>query len=409
MARKAAELNALAVSRLSEPGLHFVGGVAGLALQVLPSGGRSWILRASIGGRRRDMGLGGFPDVPLAQAREAARRARSKIRDGIDPIEEGRASRSALLASAASVVTFRAAADAYIAAHQAGWKNPKHGVQWRSTLNGYAFPLIGDLGVRDVELAHILRILEPIWTSKTETASRLRGRLELVLDWAIARGYRVGPNPARWRGHLDKLLARPSKVAVVKHHRALPVGELAEFVSRLRAVEGVSARALEFAILTAARSGEVRGARWSEIDLKEGVWTIPKERMKAAREHRVPLSEPARQMLRSLPKTDAGLVFESPRGGALSDMALTLVLRRMNVAAVPHGFRSTFRDWTAELTSYPSEVCEIALAHTVGNKVEAAYRRGDLFEKRRRLMRDWARFCLDAQSAEVAIPLRRIS
>lgn len=394
MPRKAKELGPLAVSRLSEPGLHFVGGVAGLALQVLPGGGRTWVLRATMVGKRRDMGLGGFPDVTLADARTAARRAREQIRLGLDPIEEARAALSALRANQARNISFKEAALAYIAAHENGWRNAKHAQQWRNTLETYAFPLVGSVMVRDIDLAHILTILEPIWSTKTETATRLRGRIEQVLDWSSARGFRDGLNPARWRGHLDKLLARPSRIARVEHRAALPVADVGSFMARLRDATGMGARALEFTVLTAARSGEARGATWSEIDLKAAVWTVPGERMKAGREHRVPLSPATVSLLRALPRmAGSELVFPAPRGGTLSDMTLTAVLRRMNVPAVPHGFRSTFRDWASERTNYPRDAAEMALAHTIGDKVEAAYRRGDLFEKRRRMMADWATFC----------------
>lgn len=403
MPRKADELGPLAVSRLRMPGLHFVGGVAGLGLQVLPGGGRTWILRATIGDRRREMGLGGFPDVTLAKAREAARDARDLIRKGVDPIEAARAARSSLKASTARVVTFRAAADGYMAAHETSWKNLKHRAQWAATLETYAYPVIGDLAVGDIELPHVLKILEPIWTTKTETAKRLRGRLEMVLDWATARDYRIGLNPARWRGHLDKLLAKPSKVARVAHHKALAIDDMPAFMARLRSADGIGARALEFAILSAARSGEVRGATWGEIDLEGGVWTVGAERMKAGREHRVPLSKAALALLKRPARAkDADVVFPAAQGGALSDMTLSAVLRRMKVEAVPHGFRSTFRDWAAERTSHPSEAAEMALAHTVGNKVEAAYRRGDMFAKRRQLMEDWAAFASGAPAKKAA-------
>jgi len=347
-----------------------------------------------MGGKRREMGLGGFPDVTLADARAAARKAREQIRLGLDPINEARAAVSANQASRVKDVTFEQAARAYIAAHEAGWRNAKHAQQWRNTLETYAFPVMGRLVVKDVGLPHILAILEPIWKTKTETATRLRGRLEQILDWATARGYRNGLNPARWRGHLDKLLARPSRLAKVRHRPALPYAEISKFMGRLRAAEGMGARALEFAILTAVRSGEVRGATWSEIDLIGKVWTIPAVRMKANREHRVPLSPPALALLGTLPRmTGTDQVFPGPRGGPLSDMTLSAVLRRMKLRAVPHGFRSTFRDWASERTNYPRDVAEMALAHAIGDKVEAAYRRGDLFEKRGRMMVDWAAFC----------------
>jgi integrase len=395
MPKKAKEKTALAVSKIKRPGMHFVGAVSGLALQVLPTGGRTWILRVQVGDRRRDMGLGGYPDVPLAEAREAARRARARIRAGVDPIDEARAARSALKASAARQSSFKAEAESYIADNEAGWKNEKHRAQWRSSLEQYAYPKIGALLVQDIQTTHVLDILKPLWRKKTETASRLRGRIELILDAAKAQGRIPDPwtNPARWRGHLDKLLPKRSKVAAIKHYAALPFDQMGTFMPKLRAVDGMGARALEFAILTAARSGEVRGAAWSEIDLDAKTWVIPGERMKAGREHRVPLSRAAVTLLKSLPRmAGADLVFPAPRGGMLSDMTLGAVMRRMDVGAVPHGFRSTFRDWAAERTAYPNEMAEMALAHAVGDKVEAAYRRGDLFEKRRRMMDDWSAF-----------------
>ena len=399
MPRKASELTAIAIQRLTAPGLHFVGGVAGLALQVLPSGARTWVLRITVGAKRRDMGMGGYPGVPLAKARVAARVARAKVRSGIDPIEEGRAARSALKASQAAALTFEQCAAAYISANAVGWKNAKHAQQWRNTLAQHAYPKLGMLLVRDVGLPHVLAVLEPLWLTTTETASRLRGRIESVLDWATVRGYRSGDNPARWRGHLDKLLPAPSKVAKPEHHIAVALADVAGFVLKLRAAEGMGARALEFAILTAARSGEVRGARWAEVDRQAKLWVIPAARMKAGKEHRVPLSDAALSLLDALPKIDAGdLVFPASRTGLdgvakpLSDMALTAVMRRMGLDAVPHGFRSTFRDWCSERTNYPRDVAEMALAHTIGDKVEAAYRRGDLFDKRCRMMDDWAAF-----------------
>lgn len=408
MPKKAKELSAIEVRNLTAPGVHFVGGVAGLALRIKDTGAKSWILRTLVGSNRRDMGLGGFPDVSLAQAREDARVARAKVRAGVDPIDEARAARSALIAAQLSMLTFQQAAEAYIDAHKAGWKNEKHQKQWASTLQAYAFPKIGTVLVRDVELPQVLAVLEPIWKTKTETASRLRGRIESVLDWATARGYREGLNPARWRGHLDKLLPRPSKVAKVEHHSALPVADVGAFMVQLRSQEGLGARALEFAILTAARSGEVRGATWKEIDLEAGAWTIPGERMKAGREHRVPLSADAVELLKTLPRhADTNLVFVGAKGGPLSDMTLSAVLRRMKAPCVPHGFRSTFRDWAAERTTYPNEMAEMALAHTISSKVEAAYRRGDLFEKRRRMMDDWAKFCATAEAKGTVVPLRK--
>jgi integrase len=394
------------VSRLREDGFHNVGGVQGLALQV-KQGSRSWVLRAVIGGKRRDMGLGPYPDVTLAQAREKAREARELIRIGVDPVERQQAARRALKIAAAAALTFKQCAEKYIAAHRSGWKNAKHAQQWENTLQTYAYPVVGSLLVRDVGLPQVLKILEPIWTEKNETASRLRGRIELVLDWATARGLRDGLNPARWRGHLDMLLPRPSKVQRGDHHPALPVSEVGAFMARLRRAEGMGARALEFTILTAARSGEVRGATWAEFDLAARVWTVPAGRMKAGKEHRVPLSTAAVDLLNGLPEGASDeIVFKAGRGGMLSDMTLSAVMRRMEVDAVPHGFRSTFRDWAAERTVYPREVAEMALAHTIGNKVEAAYRRGDLFEKRRVMMEDWAAFLVRIEEPASVIPLR---
>ncbi|MDO9094002.1 MAG: integrase arm-type DNA-binding domain-containing protein [Rubrivivax sp.] len=406
MPKLAKELQALTVSRLATPGLHFVGGVQGLALQVT-GGSRSWLLRATIGGKRRDMGLGPYPEVTLAQARDKARDARELIRQGVDPIARQQAAQSAMRAAVAEALTFKDCAEKYIKAHRAGWKNAKHAQQWENTLAQHAYPVLGDVLVRDVKLPQVLAVIEPIWTTTNETAVRLRGRMELVLDWATARGLRDGTNPARWRGHLDKLLAKPSKVNNREHHAALPVGDVGAFMARLRSAEGMGARALEFAILTAARSGEVRGATWAEIDADAKVWTVPGARMKAGKEHRVPLSDAALALLAALPqgKPDA-LVFRAPRGGALSDMTLTAVLRRMDVPAVPHGFRSTFRDWASERTSYPSDAAEMALAHAIADKVEAAYRRGDLFEKRRLMMADWAQFLAHAERPAQVLPLK---
>lgn len=395
MPKKAKELTALEVSRLAAPGLHAVGGVAGLALQVKDSGARSWSLRVMVGRARREIGLGGFPSVTLAQAREKARRMRDGIEQGADPVDERRSARSALVAAQARALTFKDAAEAFIAAHEAGWKNAKHGQQWRNTLETYAYPVMGSLMVRDVAMPHVLTVLEPIWRGKTETASRLRGRIEKVLDWAKGRGYRTGDNPAAWKGNLDAQLAAPRKVATVEHHPALPATEMHAFMLKLREVGGMGARALEFAILTAARSGEVRGALWSEIDLSTKVWVIPAGRMKASKEHRVALSAAAVRLLKALPQIEGGHVFPSSKEGPLSDATLAAVLRRMDIPpdkAVPHGFRSTFRDWAGEHTSHPREVIEHALAHRLKDKAEAAYARGDLMEKRRRLMEDWAAF-----------------
>lgn len=398
MPRKAPELSALAVKRLIQPGFYAVGGVAGLHLQVNDSGARSWILRATVGNKRRDIGLGGFPDVPLADAREKARQTRLQIEQGIDPVQARKEARSLLEAAQQAEISFEKSAKEYMASKGVEWKNAKHSQQWENTLATYAYPVIGKLQVKDIELSHVVKILEPIWLEKTETAKRLRGRIEAVLDWATVRGYRKGENPARWKGFLDTILPAPGKVAKRDHHKALSVDQVGQFMQDLQVRDGISARALEFLVLTAARSGEVRGATWDEIDLKKAIWTVPANRMKAGKEHRVPLSKKAVEILKNAPRFEGvDYCFPAPKGGQLSDMALTAVTRRMELEAVPHGFRSTFRDWAAERTNYPREIAEQALAHTIG-KVEAAYRRTDMLEKRRRMMEDWAGFCGTAKA-----------
>lgn len=305
-------------------------------------------------------------------------------------------------------ITFAEAAERALASKRQQFTNAKHETQWSSTLRRYAYPGIGRLSVDAIERKHVSAILEPIWFKKTETARRVRQRIETVLNWATAYGYRQGDNPARWRGNLDLAFPGYGKYTRVKHHRALPWQELPTFIAQLRERAGIAARALEFTILTAARSGEVRGAVWSEIDLNQGIWTVPEQRMKAGKEHRVPLSGDAVQVLLKLPRLHATvLVFVAPRGGLLSDIALTAVLRRMQVNAVPHGFRSTFRDWCAEHTNYAKAVCEMALAHTIANKTEAAYRRCDMIEKRRDLMKDWAAFGSGLHHVGDVVPMRR--
>lgn len=420
MPKKAKEQSALWVkNRAQLPGMHAVGGVAGLVLQVR-GGGAAWVLRVMIGGRRREMGLGGYPSVTLTEARDKARACRAKIDQGVDPIAERRAARAALV----SAITFDEAAKRLIASKAPGFKNAKHLGQWSSTLTTYASPIIGDLPVDQVDVHHIETILSSIWQTKTETAKRVQGRIEAVLDWATVSKHRSGENPGRWKGNLDKLFPAPAKVKAKSHHPALPFDAVPRFVSQLRGRESITDRALEFLILTAARSQEVRGARWPEIDLDTGIWTVPANRMKAANEHVVPLSKRAIALLRGLPRFADDLVFPAPRGGELSDMTLSKVVKLMHAAdtkagglgfmdpkegrlAVPHGFRSAFRDWASERTAYPRDVVEMALAHTIANKVEAAYRRGNLLEKRTRLMEEWASFVeLPAGSATVS-PIRR--
>lgn len=384
----------MAVSRAKEPGYYADGG--GLYLQVSSSGTKSWIFRYSRAGKERHMGLGPLHTIGLAQAREQARSHRAILLAGGDPLEIKKADQLASQLERAKSMTFDDCAASYIATHRGSWKNQKHAAQWESTLATYASPIIGNLPVASVDTALVVKVLQPIWQEKTETATRLRARIENILDWATVSHFRTGDNPARWRGHLDNLLADPSRVARVVHHAALPWQEIGEFMADLRQREGTSARAVEFAVLTAARSGEVRGAKWSEIDFDAAVWTVPAERMKAGREHRVPLSSAALSLLKAMP--DLGEhVFPGQRGDApLSDMSLTAVLRRMDRKDITvHGFRSTFRDWCAESVgnSFPREVCEHALAHSLPDKVEAAYRRGDLIEKRKVLMQVWADYC----------------
>lgn len=391
-------LKALDVQRASDRGMYADGG--GLYLQVSKSGSKSWIFRYQIDRRPREMGLGPFPVVSLAEARERAAAVRKVKVDGKDPIDQRRQDRAAKRLAAARAVTFQAAAERYIASHKAGWKNPVHAAQWPSTLSMYVYPLLGSLPVAEVDTGLVTKVLEPLWTKKPETAARVRGRIEAVLDWARAHGYRTGENPARWRGHLDKLLPARSKVQKVKHHAALPFVELPAFMRDLPGRDGVAPRALEFLILTGARTGEVIGATWSEIDLDAKVWTIPAERMKGKREHRVPLSERAADLLRKLDTSGPAVFCGARKDGHLSNMAMTEALREMGRGDITvHGFRSTFRDWASERTAYPREVAEMALAHAISDKVEAAYRRGDLFEKRRRLMADWAAYCATPPAA----------
>ena len=426
MAKKAKELSALEVNRLRSEGMHAVGGVAGLHLRGLPTGGRTWILRVVVGSRRRELGLGGFPDVPLAQAREKAREARDNIKQGVDPVELAKEKRSALKRQQAMAVTFSTAAEQYIASKAHEWRNAKHGQQWQNTLTQYAYPVVGNMMVKEVQQEHVLSILKPIWVTKAETASRLRQRIEGVLDWATASKLRTGENPARWRGHLDKLLPKTTKIKTVRHHPALPSIQMAAFYSELQTQPGIAALALRFLILTNVRSKNVREARWEEVDRKLKIWTIPAQKMKAEREHTVPLSDEAMSLLEQISATaTSGLVFPAPRGGEFSDMALTAVVRRMNDAReksgaaawqasdgrsiVVHGFRSTFRDWAGAKTQHAREVIEHAMAHQLADKAEAAYARDTLLEKRRLLMSDWGTHCTLLPTAGNIVALRAAS
>ncbi len=420
MPRVAKELSALDVKRLEHPGVgrnatFAVGGVSGLLLQISPTGGRTWIVRVTVGTLRREIGLGGYPDVTLSQARDRAREVKDQIRRGIDPVEERKAAKAALIATQRRGLTFADAMDRYLAAKLDAFKNAKHKAQWRSTLETYALPQLGDMMVSAITVQDMLRVLEPIWAEKTETASRVRGRIESVLFWATVAGHRHGDNPARWAGNLKELLAAPSKVAKTGNHPALQIDDAPRWLAALRTMAGNGSRALELMALTATRSQEVRGAAWDEIDLKAGIWIIPALRMKMDREHRVPLTADAVALLKSLPRfADNPLVFPAQRGGQLSDMTLSATMKRMHEAdvaaggegfldrvskrpAVPHGLRSTFRDWVTERTHFPGDMAEVALAHRVASAVEASYRRGDMIEKRRAMMAAWAEFLAGAK------------
>jgi integrase len=403
LARTIGKLTALKIRQLNKPGLYADGG--NLYLQVGKTGAKSWIYRYKTTGRQILMGLGPLHAVGLADAREAARVNRNLQAAGIDPFEARRRERAKAKLVVARRLTFDDCARSYIEAHKAGWRDGGRSErQWASSIVTYIKPVFGDASVADVDTAAVLRVIEPIWASKPETARRLRGRIESIVDWAMARGYRQGENPARWRGHIANLLPLRAKVAAVEHHPALPYRELAAFMTELRNDESVAAAALEFTILTAARTSEIIHARWAEIDLDQRLWIVPANRIKAGREHRVPLSGAAMVVAEKM----AGIrhndfVFIGSKGlGGLSHMAMARVLQRMGRGQITvHGFRSSFRDWCAEQTNFPSEAAEMALAHIVGDKVEAAYRRSDMFEIRRRLMQAWANFGAGHEAANI--------
>lgn len=382
-----------------------------LYLRIGKSGAKSWVFRYSLGGRRRDMGIGTCALVTLTEARDVAINLRRRLREGIDPIDQRRRARAAATTDQANGVTFADAAMRYVKAHRAGWTNAKHQYQWDQTLASYINPLIGELDVSQVDTAAVLKVLQPIWITKAETAARVRGRIERILDYAVSSGLRTGENSARWKGHLDNLLPKRSKVARVEHYAALPYRKIPAFMADLRARDSVAAKALEFAILTCGRTGEVLGARWPEFDLEQRIWTVPPSRMKAGREHRVPLSKPALSIIEQMARIRSG-DFAFPGqvdGRPLSNMALLMQLRRMGRKDLTvHGFRSTFRDWVSEATNFPSEAAELALAHVISNAVEAAYRRGDQFEKRRQLAEAWAKFCAaQAITSVVVVAIRQ--
>jgi len=392
MSRTLNKLNARKVVTIKTPGYHSDGG--GLYLQVSQTLSKSWIFKFVRDKKATEIGLGSFSDISLEAAREQASEYRKLLKQGQNPLAEKRKIERELQLSVAKSMTFADCANAYIEINRHGWKNTKHAQQWSNTLTQYAYPTLGKLPVTEVDTALVIKCLEGIWTLKNETASRLRGRIETVLDWATVSKYREGENPARWRGHLDKILPKPSKVQNVEHHAALPYTDITEFIVKLRSQQGIAARCLEFTILTAARTNESIGATWDEIDVINQTWTIPVERMKANKPHRVPLSSRAMVIVQelSLLKTNE-FVFPGLKRG-LSNMAMLQLLKRMDLPELTvHGFRSSFRDWAAETTHYPNEVVEMALAHTIKNQAEAAYRRGDLMEKRSQLMADWAKYC----------------
>jgi len=394
LARQEKRLSALAVTKVVKPGMYADG--LGLYLRVGPTGAKSWVFRYRVGNGRRDMGLGPLHTVTLADARVKAAECRRQRLDNSDPLQVRDAALLAAKLEDAKAMTFQNCAEAYISAHASGWRNAKHADQWRNTLASYAYPVFVDFPVQAIDTALIMKVLEPIWATKTETASRLRGRIECVLDWATVREFRRGENPARWRGHLENLLPKRQKVQKVEHHSALPYSEIGDFMTTLRTQEGAAARAFEFLILTATRTSETIGATWGEVDFDAKVWTIPASRIKAGKEHRVPLSPAALSILERMKNSGSGNhIFPGGQANTgLSNMAMLKLLERIGRSDLTvHGFRSTFRDWVSERTSFPREVAEMALAHAISDKVEAAYRRGDLFEKRRKLMEAWYAYC----------------
>ena len=412
MPKIAKELSAIEVKRIKTPGMHFVGGVAGLALQLKNSEAASWILRVRIGGQRKHIGLGGFPQVTLAEARGAAKNQLLLINSGIDPIAKKKIDKSRLKAEVAKAKTFKDCAQEYLQKHQSSYSNVKHAKQWASTLETYAYPIIGNLLVSDLNRKNILDVLEqPIkdqqtnkkigtfWAARTETASRVQNRIKSIIDFAIVAEYRDKINPATWSGYLDTQLPQPNKISTVKHQPAVPYSEAGDFMAALRKHKNISAKALEFLILTGVRSGSVRQAQWEEIDLDNALWTIPAAHTKTRQMHRVPLTKQTIKLLKDLPKIKGQThVFPSAKGKELSDVALSKLMKDMRkrnefkTDGVPHGFRSTFRDWAADQTNYPDELRKVASGHKVGDSVQQSYQRTDLLEKRRRLMAEWSNF-----------------
>jgi len=405
-------LTAKKVERAKQPGRYHCGLIRGLYLQVTASGAKSWVLRYQLRGQERWMGLGSAADFSLREARERARAARQLLADRIDPLAGKRAAEEAAKLAEARKLTFREAAERYFNQHASKWRSAKHREAFLSTLKAHVFAVIGDMDVAAIDTRDVLRAIEPHWTTKAVTIDRTRNRIEQVLDWCVVRGHRPpGTNPARWKGHLDQVLPAPRKLAPVEHHAAMDYRQLPAFMTQVRADDNVAARALEFLIHTAARTGEALGACWSEIDLTDKTWTVPAARMKGGREHRVPLTKPVLDLLSKLPRQSGNhLVFIGRAGGGLSHSALPWVMDRLGVSGVTtiHGFRSSFSNWCHEQTAHSAHTIEISLAHNVGTEVERAYRRTDMIAKRRQLMEQWSKFCSmpPTKVSGVVVPLR---
>src|SRR5690554_2613671 len=418
MPKQAKELSAVEVKRLTcsvgKDGkpyntFHAVGGVSGLLLQVAATGAKTWILRTKIGTKRRSIGLGGYPAVSLAEARRKAQETKDKIAEGIDPVEERKAARRALIAAQLSTMTFADAMRDYIEMKAKEFKNPRQRQQWENSLNTYAVPHIGKVPVREIALPHIKAVLDPIWEEKTETANRVRARMENILGWCAVHGYRSAQNPAQWKGYLDAVYASPEKIKNKGHHAALPVDTMPDFMKALQKRTGTAARALEFLILTASRTNEVIGDKrigkagitWQEVDLKRKVWTVPAERMKSGKQHKVPLTDAAVDLLKGMGQGQPDqLIFPGPKGDVPSNNFLSAVLKRMDQPITAHGFRSTFKDWAREYTAYADEVSELALAHVNSDATRAAYARSELLDKRRLLMNDWEQYCYHGKAKQ---------
>ena len=407
MAKKINLLSDREVRNQTKPGSFPDGN--GLYLQISNTGSKAWFYRYQINHKGRKHGLGSYPTVTLKSARLRAESCRTLRADGIDPIEHKRQKDTDKILEVAKAKTFKECATQYIKSHKSGWKNSKHESQWTNTLTTYAYPFIGDIPVQKIDVGMVMQVIEPIWHKKTETASRVRQRIEKVLDWAKVRQYRTGDNPARWRGHIENLLPKRSKVQKVQHFKAMPYVDVPDYFKTLRQTRAISAKALAFTILTATRNNEVREGKWHEIDLDTGIWTIPEERMKAEKVHRVPLTQECLLILDEAKKFKVNdYVFPGlSKNKPLSNQALLKTLKRQHPTLTVHGFRSSFRDWCAEMTAYPREVAEAALAHTLTSATEAAYQRGDIFDKRRKLMDAWTTYCLTIKKKGDVVPLKK--